>query len=398
MVMVGAGALAPFLIRAHLSQRPIDEVAAVEPPARDRADALADELASRGPARPGDATTSRRGAGGRPRLLRDAVADARWCKGEWLKPGAHLDLVGAFNLRMREADDEALRAAQVYVDTPAARREGGDVALALRDGAIAPDHVLGDLFDLCRGAGAASGTRPSPCSSRWARRSRISLRRCWSGAARPDRRRRSLDAWIAIVKICGLSTPETLDAALEAGADLVGFVHFPRSPRHVDLETGRALSARARGRAQRVVLLVDPDDAALAAVVAALDPDLLQLHGHETPERVAAIRARFGRPVMKAIGVAAAADLARPPRYAGRRRPPPARRQAARHAPRPCPGGNGLPFDWRLLAGLDPGSLTLPSVHAVRRARTPTTWPTAIAADAAPGPSTSRRASRAGRA
>ncbi|MET0745409.1 MAG: N-(5'-phosphoribosyl)anthranilate isomerase, partial [Microvirga sp.] len=82
-----------------------------------------------------------------------------------------------------------------------------------------------------------------------------------------------------IIKICGLSTPETLDAALDAGADWVGFAHFPRSPRHVDLETGHSLSVRARGRARRVVLLVDPEDSALAAVVAALDPDLLQLHG-----------------------------------------------------------------------------------------------------------------------
>lgn len=92
------------------------------------------------------------------------------------------------------------------------------------------------------------------------------------------------------IKICGLSTPETLDAAITGGADLVGFVHFARSPRHVDLEAGRALSAQARGRVERVVLLVDPDDAGVAAAVEALDPDWIQLHGRETPERVAAIR------------------------------------------------------------------------------------------------------------
>src|SRR5919107_2656274 len=102
-----------------------------------------------------------------------------------------------------------------------------------------------------------------------------------------------------LVKICGLSTPETLEAALDAGADLVGFVRFAKSPRHVELEAGRALSGRARGRALRVALMVDPDDAEIERVIAALDPDLLQLHGRETPARVQEIRARFGRPVMK---------------------------------------------------------------------------------------------------
>lgn len=164
-----------------------------------------------------------------------------------------------------------------------------------------------------------------------------------------------------IVKICGLSTPETLDAALDAGAEWVGFVSFPRSPRHVDLETGRALSARARGRARRVVLLVDPEDAAIAAAVAALDPDLLQLHGHETPERVAAIRERFGRPVMKAVGVAGAADLDTAAGYAGvadhlllDAKPP--------GTPEALPGGNGLPFDWRLLAGPRPWNALDPAL------------------------------------
>jgi phosphoribosylanthranilate isomerase len=155
-----------------------------------------------------------------------------------------------------------------------------------------------------------------------------------------------------LLKICGLSSLETLDAALDAGADVVGFVRFPKSPRHVDIETGRLLSARAKGRALRAVLVVDPDDDALAQAVAALDPDLVQLHGHETPERVAAIRARFGRPVMKAVGIAEEADLAEIARHAGADRllldakPP-------RHGDA-LPGGNGIPFDWRLLAGLDP--------------------------------------------
>ena len=83
----------------------------------------------------------------------------------------------------------------------------------------------------------------------------------------------------ALVKICGLSTQATLDAALTAGADMVGFVFFPKSARHIDFETARALAARARGRARIVALTVDPDDALLEGVVAALDPDVLQLHG-----------------------------------------------------------------------------------------------------------------------
>ncbi|MCB5174947.1 MULTISPECIES: phosphoribosylanthranilate isomerase [Microvirga] len=157
-----------------------------------------------------------------------------------------------------------------------------------------------------------------------------------------------------LVKICGLSTPETLDAALSAGADWVGFVRFARSPRHVGLDLGRDLSGQAKGRALRVVLLVDAEDADIADAVEALDPDLLQLHGHETPERVAAIRERFGRPVVKALGIADSSDLAALAAYG----------EAADHLlldakppriPGSLPGGNGLSFDWRLLVGLDPG-------------------------------------------
>jgi len=160
------------------------------------------------------------------------------------------------------------------------------------------------------------------------------------------------------IKICGLSTPETLDAALGAGADWVGFVRFARSPRHVELEAARALSRRAKGRAGRVVLLVDPDDAALAAAIEAIAPDLIQLHGRESPERVAAIRAATGLPVMKALGIAGPADLAAIPAYAAvadrllldAKAPPGAA----------LPGGNGVRFDWSLLAGADlPAGLML---------------------------------------
>ncbi len=157
-------------------------------------------------------------------------------------------------------------------------------------------------------------------------------------------------AAMSLVKICGLATAEALEAALAAGADMVGFVRFPRSPRHVSLEAGRALSRAAAGRATRVLLLVDPADAELDEAVAAIEPDLIQLHGRETPERAAAIRAQTGRPVMKALAVAEAADLARIDLYRASAerilldaKPP---KGAA------LPGGNGVAFDWRLLAGL----------------------------------------------
>jgi phosphoribosylanthranilate isomerase len=160
-----------------------------------------------------------------------------------------------------------------------------------------------------------------------------------------------------IVKICGLKTPETLAAALDAGADMVGFVFFPKSPRHIDLATAETLGRQAQGKALKVALTVDADDAALAAIVAALHPDLLQLHGHESPERVAAIRTRFGLPVMKALGVADADDLKDVKAYEAvvdrllfDAKPP----KDAAH-----PGGNGLAFDWSLLTGLD---LSIPSM------------------------------------
>ena len=151
------------------------------------------------------------------------------------------------------------------------------------------------------------------------------------------------------VKICGLGNEATLDAALEAKADLVGFVHFARSPRHLALDAAGRLARRARGRAERVLLLVDPDDALLAAAVEMVDPDLIQLHGRESPQRVADVRRRTGRPVMKALGIATAADLLALPTYATAAdrllldaKPPPGAT---------LPGGNGVSFDWDLLAG-----------------------------------------------
>lgn len=148
MTMVGAGALAPFLIRAHAGQRPITSVKLWNHNA-ERARQVAAELASQG--LPVEATENLEEAVRQADLVSCAtLSTAPLVHGAWLEPGAHLDLVGAFNLAMREADDAALQRASVYIDTPAARTEGGDVALALASGAIAADHVKGDLFALCR--------------------------------------------------------------------------------------------------------------------------------------------------------------------------------------------------------------------------------------------------------
>src|ERR1700744_4758935 len=153
------------------------------------------------------------------------------------------------------------------------------------------------------------------------------------------------------VKICGLSTRETLDAALDAGADMVGFVFFPPSPRHIRLEAARELGRQVRGRAQKVALTVDADDATLVAIVEALQPDILQLHGHETPARVAEIKRKFGCEVMKALPVESKSDLASLSSYAAvcdrilfDARPP---KGATR------PGGLGAVFDWHALEALD---------------------------------------------
>jgi phosphoribosylanthranilate isomerase len=153
-----------------------------------------------------------------------------------------------------------------------------------------------------------------------------------------------------LVKICGLKTEDAVDAAVKAGADMVGFIVFDRSPRHVSLDQAARLGVRVPSSAAKVLLTVDADDASLAAAIAALDPAFLQLHGAETPERVAAIRAGFGVKVIKAIGIGARADLDLIRRYDGiadmllfDARP---RSDASR------PGGNGAGFDWSLLAGL----------------------------------------------
>jgi phosphoribosylanthranilate isomerase len=153
------------------------------------------------------------------------------------------------------------------------------------------------------------------------------------------------------IKICGLSRPDTLEVALEAGADFVGFVFFPPSPRNLAIEAARPLGAQVRERAGKVALTVDANDDFIAAIVAALKPDMLQLHGKETPDRVVAVRTRFGLPVMKALPIANRADLAaiRPYSEVADRllfdaRPP---------ADATRPGGLGNTFDWTLLKGVD---------------------------------------------
>lgn len=155
------------------------------------------------------------------------------------------------------------------------------------------------------------------------------------------------------IKICGLKTPEAVDAAISGGASHVGFIFFAKSPRHLTPVLAGTLRKRAAGRALAVAVTVDAGDGALDEIVAAMQPDMLQLHGKETPERVAEVRQRFGLPVMKAFSIRTAADLAQIEPYRGIAdrflfdAKPPAGSQ--------LPGGNGVPFDWRVLAGLDGG-------------------------------------------
>lgn len=154
-----------------------------------------------------------------------------------------------------------------------------------------------------------------------------------------------------IVKICGLSTRETLDAALHAGADMVGFVFFPPSPRHLQLETARDLGRHAKGRAKKVALTVDADDATLANIVETLQPDIWQLHGKETVARVRDIKQKFGLPVMKAVAVETASDLAVLPGYAAVADSILFDARAPKEATRP--GGLGAVFDWHVLENLE---------------------------------------------
>lgn len=153
------------------------------------------------------------------------------------------------------------------------------------------------------------------------------------------------------IKICGLSTPETMAAALESGADMVGLVFHRKSPRSVSLARAAELADQARGKAIIVALTVDPSDDGIDAIMAEVKPDLLQLHGAETPERCAAISSRSECAVMKALGVAQASDLQPIPLY----RPEIDRLLLDAKPPEGAayPGGHGKTFDWEVLQGLD---------------------------------------------
>jgi phosphoribosylanthranilate isomerase len=151
------------------------------------------------------------------------------------------------------------------------------------------------------------------------------------------------------VKICGLRTAEDVAAAVSAGARYLGFNFFPKSPRSVDAETARALAVDVPAGVAKVALLVKPTDAELDQLIETVPLDMLQLHGSETPERVAEIRGRYGLPVMKVLGVASAEDLDAIDSYSA------VADQLLLDAKPPkdavLPGGNGLAFDWQLLAG-----------------------------------------------
>jgi phosphoribosylanthranilate isomerase len=154
-----------------------------------------------------------------------------------------------------------------------------------------------------------------------------------------------------IVKICGLSTRETLDVALDEAADMVGFVFFPPSPRHISLDIARDLGQAVKRRAAKVALTVDADDATLAGIIEALQPDLLQLHGRETAARLYDIKRKFALPVMKAIPVETSTDLADLPGYAEVADRILFDARAPKEATRP--GGLGAAFDWHVLENLD---------------------------------------------
>lgn len=153
------------------------------------------------------------------------------------------------------------------------------------------------------------------------------------------------------IKICGLKTPEAVERALSRGATHIGFIFFPKSPRHIEPDLAGRLAEAARGRAKVVAVTVDADNDDLDEIVDLLRPDILQLHGQESPDRVLTIRALYGLPVMKAFSVREAADLEKIDPYIGiverflfDAKPPKGSE---------LPGGNGVSFDWTLLQSLD---------------------------------------------
>lgn len=153
------------------------------------------------------------------------------------------------------------------------------------------------------------------------------------------------------IKICGLKTSEAVDRAIARGATHIGFIFFPKSPRHVDPEIAAELAEPVRGRVKIVAVTVDASEEELDDIVHLLKPDVLQMHGHETPERILQVKALYGIPVMKAFSVREASDLERIDPYVGV-----ADRflfDAKAPAGSELPGGNGVSFDWNIMASLD---------------------------------------------
>jgi len=153
------------------------------------------------------------------------------------------------------------------------------------------------------------------------------------------------------IKICGLKSDEAVAAALESGASHIGFIFFEKSPRHISIEEAARLREAARGKALAVAVTVDADDATLDAIVSGMKPDILQLHGHETADRIRELKSRHGLPVIKALSIREASDLDLIKTYLGvadrfllDAKPP---------AGADLPGGNGVAFDWTILTSLD---------------------------------------------
>jgi phosphoribosylanthranilate isomerase len=192
-----------------------------------------------------------------------------------------------------------------------------------------------------------------------------------------------------LIKICGLSEPSTLETALEEGADMVGFVHFPKSPRHLEWNSMQDLVQRTRGRALSVTLLVDPDDRMIDDVIRLVSPDIIQLHGTESASRVQDIQARTKRPVIKAMGIGNQSDLLKIGAY---RQADYLLLDAKPPAASALPGGNGHIFDWTLLSGLDrtipfmlSGGLNVKNVAGAIRGLSPMGVDVSSGVETAPG-------------
>jgi len=211
------------------------------------------------------------------------------------------------------------------------------------------------------------------------------------------------------IKICGLKTPEAIAVALGGGASHVGFIFFPKSPRHIEPEDAATLREAARGKALAVAVTVDADDGLLDRIVAAMRPDMLQLHGRETAERVAAVKARYDLPVIKVLSVREAADLEAIGPYQGiadrflfDAKPPKGSE---------LPGGNGVSFDWSLLSSVPAdtdyflsGGLNAGNIGEALRVAAPRAIDVSSGVESAPGTKDPAlieaffRAARAGRA